>query len=304
LFGRYQRNPGIYNPDPALSGQRLTYPNFAGILTSVSWGTASYNGLQVSVERKFSHGLQFTSNYAYSKNLDDVSAASNGFGSQYSDPFNHSFDRGISGINYPHIWTSNWVYETPGLKKYNRLAQRALGSWQVSGIYRLQSGDPFGISGGNGRLADGSPGYGNISGTNIGNERADLTGQPFNMHQGSKAQWLQQYFNPAAFQPALMGTFGNSARNILQGPGTNVCDLGIFKNFPFKEHYRLQFRVEMFNAFNRTHFDLPATNPSSPGSFGHIYSTKGYGGGSGGGQEQNVFGIPNRLMQLGLKLYW
>ena len=83
----------------------------------------------------------------------------------------------------------------------------------------------------------------------------------------------------------------------------NACDLGVSKNFPFKERYRVQFRWEMFNAFNRPHFDNPNNNPASS-AFGQITSTMGYGGGAGGGSEQSVFGIPARVMEFALKFHW
>ena len=296
-------NPGFYNAAPALNGKRLRYSDFTSILNYTSVSTSSYNGLQLTFEKKFSDGLQVTSNYTWSKNIDTGSVGQGVFSGQFSNPFNVSFSRGISDINFPKIWTTNWVYQTPLLRQTSPVVRGVFGDWQLSGVWRLQSGIPFGIGGGNGRFADGTPGPGNISGTNIGGERADLTGQPFNVHQGSRGQWLSHYFNAAAFQPALVGTFGNSARNLLQGPGTNVADLGISKNFPFKERYRVQFRWEMFNAFNRPHFGNPGTNPSSPGSFGRITSTLGAGAGIGG-SEQDRFGIGAREMQVALKLYF
>ena len=65
----------------------------------------------------------------------------------------------------------------------------------------------------------------------------------------------------------------------------------------------MQFRWEMFNAFNRAHFSNPSNNPADPSSFGRITTTKGYGAGAGGA-EQDVFGVPGRIMQFALKLYW
>ena len=110
---------------------------------------------------------------------------------------------------------------------------------------------------------------------------------------------MNKYFNTAAFQRAAPGTFGNSGRNILQGPGVNNVDMGLSKSFRFKERYRVQFRWEMFNAFNRATFDNP-NNSVTSGSFGRITSTKG----SGAGYEQGLFGYPPRVMQAALKFYW
>ena len=289
----WQKNPGIYNPATQSTLGRITYPEFSSILQYVTWGRASYNALQLTFEKKFTRGLQFTSNYSWSKSIDNVSPGAGVFGGQYSNPFDISHDRGISSINYPHIWSNYGVWQTPGLKGSSAVARGILGDWQMSGIWRLQSGDPFGISGGGG----------NQSGSFVGGERADLTGQPFNVSQGEKSDWLVSYMNRAAFAQPALGTYGNSPRNLFQGPGMNVVDLGISKNFPFKERYRIQFRWEMFNAFNRAHFSNPNNNPVSS-AFGLISSTKGYGGGAGGGNEQSIFGVPARVMQFALKLHW
>jgi hypothetical protein len=142
----------------------------------------------------------------------------------------------------------------------------------------MQSGRPFSISGGFGN---------NQSLAGVNADRADLTGEPFLVRQGPKSQWLNEYFNRAAFQPNPPGTFGDSPRNLLEGPGTNNVDVGIAKNILFKERYSVQFRWEMFNAFNRTQFAIPNTDPTSP-AFGRILSTAG----------------PQRVMQFALKFFW
>jgi hypothetical protein len=288
---RVEGNPGFYSAN----GERSLYaPNFASIQEYVSWTTASYNALQLTFDKKFSHGLQFTSNYAYSKNLDSGSPSVGVFGGQLPNPFDSRFNRGLAEINYPHVWTNFWVYQLPSLQQHGKFVSAVLGNWQFSGIYRLQSGDPFSIVGGFGN---------NNSLAQVSGDRADLTGQAIVSHQGDKSNWLLNYMNLSAFTPNAPGTFGNSPRNVLRGDKTNVADLGVSKNFPFKERYRIQFRWEMFNAFNRAHFSTPANDPSNPSSFGRITSTKGYAAGDEGG-EQDVFGIPSRIMQFGLKFHW
>jgi len=284
-----ERNPGIYSTDANVNGLRVLHPDFGSILEYDSWVTASYNALQMTFEKKFSHGLQFNSNFTWSKSIDSASSSSLAFNGSIPNPFNLEFNRGISSLNYPRIWNNFWVYQLPGLTHSNPFSRAVLGGWEFSGIWRLQSGDPFSI-------ADGT----DPSQSHIGADRADVVpGQSLNVHQGSKSEWLNKYFNSAAFQRAAPGTFGNSGRNILQGPGVNNVDMGLSKNFPFKEHFRVQFRWEMFNAFNRATFDNPNASVTS-GSFGRITSTKG----SGAGYEQGLFGYPPRVMQAALKFYW
>jgi hypothetical protein len=110
-----------------------------------------------------------------------------------------------------------------------------------------------------------------------------------NQHKGSKSQWLNQYFNLAAFVPNALGTFGNSGRNILTGPGVNGFDIGIGKNVPFKERYNVQFRWEMFNAFNHAMFARPDADPSRTNAQGYGMIT---------GTNPNY---PARVMQAALK---
>ena len=96
-----------------------------------------------------------------------------------------------------------------------------------------------------------------------GNDLADRTSAPLNVKQGSKQQWLNSYFNPAAFVPNAIGTHGNSGRNMLRGPRGSNLDLAFLKNFPFyNDLYRLQLRWEMYNATNTPWFGTPDTNPT------------------------------------------
>jgi hypothetical protein len=94
-----------------------------------------------------------------------------------------------------------------------------------------------------------------------------------------------QYFNPAAFTYNAIGTFGDSGKNVMAGPGYNNADLMFGKNFLFRERYSLQFRWEMFNAFNRTEFAVP-NDTVGQSTFGLITSDTG----------------SPRVMQAGLKL--
>jgi hypothetical protein len=283
-----EHDPGIF----ANGGARIN-PLFTSITQNDSIGTASYNSLQVTLEKRFSRNLQFVSNYTYSKALDTSPEGSIAFTGALGDPFDTKWARGISSFNYPNVFVNNWVYQTPALAGSNSALKYALGSWQLSGIWRFQSGTPFDIQGGNGD---------NNSESQVGGDRADFTGQPFDVRQGSKNNWLMQYFNPKAFQQNAPGTFGNTPRNLFAGPGTNLADIGIFKNFSFKERYRVQFRWELFNAFNHPHFGNPDNSPTDP-TFGQIVSTSGNI--PAGGTIYNTNGTaPARVMQLALKLYW
>jgi hypothetical protein len=268
-------NPGIY----ANGDARSTYPLFSEILENDAVGTASYQALQVSMNGHLSGGFQFQSNFTWSKTIDLSSSGNASFSGGIGDPFDLSWDKGISDLNLPLSWNTNFVYVSPKLVGKNALVKNALGAWELSTIWTLQSGQPFGIGGGDGD---------NNSGAQQGGDRADLTGKPFNVHQGSRSQWIAQYFSPAAFQMNAPGTFGDSARNILKGPGIDTADVAIIKNWSALERYGLQFRWEMFNAFNHPSFGNPNAD-ASPNNASE-------------GQITGIGSIQPRVMQGGLKL--
>ena len=115
-----------------------------------------------------------------------------------------------------------------------------------------------------------------------------MPGQQLWSGRGSKNQWLNQYFNIAAFQPNRPGSFGDTPRAVFLGPRQDSWDLGIGKNWRWQERYRLQFRWEMFNAFNTPSFSNPR-NTITNSLAGKILSTGP---------------VPPRVMQGALKLYF
>jgi hypothetical protein len=282
----YDLNPGIY----ANGGLRTTYPDFGLIQSYQPLGTASYNGLQFSVTKRFSHGFQFQSNYAYSKDLDEASSSSIGGPTSVSaNPFNIRLDRGLSDLNFTNIWSTVGIWQLPKFPKYGKVVDGILGSWELSGVLTDTSGEGFSITGGEGN--DNSLNQEN-------NDRADYTGQPFNLKQGGKNHWVSQYFNQAAFQYNAAGTTGDTARNLFKSPHHFDLDSTIAKNFPFKERYSVQVRWEMFNATNSAFFGTPGNTVGSA-TFGQFTSTV----------TPNCPGCPasaqpSRVMQLGMKLYW
>jgi hypothetical protein len=229
---------------------------------------SSYDGLLLSFDKKFSRGLLFSVNYTWSKTLDDYSLNHFDGNASVSDPFDIRHDYGISSLNFPRIFNMYWVYVSPGLKGMNPVMRGFLATWQLSGVWHMQSGQPFSIAGGEGS---------DNSFSLEDEDRADVVaGQSTGVHLGhpTSANLIPYITNVNAFTENAIGTFGDSGRNILQAPGSNNWDLGLSKNFQMTERYRLQFRVEAFNLFNRTQFGVPDTTVSdqSTGYFGVISS--------------------------------
>jgi hypothetical protein len=273
------QNPGIY----ANASNRTMYPNFSDISQVNDEGTVSYHSMQLGVTTQVFHGLKVDSHFTWSKTL-SLSDSGNtawhgGLGDPFPDPANKRWNYGISSVNIPYVSVTDFIYTTPDLRGRNALLRSAAGAWEVSGIWNAQSGLPFSVEGGNGGDSSGSLEY---------SDRADIVpGQSIGVHQGSKAQWLTHYFNTAAFAPNSPGTFGNSGKNILNGPGTNSWDLALMKNFKVSnDRYNVQFRWEMFNAFNHPNFGQPDSTVTDP-NFGQITS---------------IGAVAPRVMQGALKL--
>jgi len=257
------RNPGnpgtAGQPDPN-RGLRLN-PAFGGIIQVQDGGTASYSSLQAGVEHKFSHGIQFQSNFTWSKTTDVGGSGDPDFESSVSDPFNIGHDKGPSSLNVPLVWVSYGLYQAPTFAGRRALMKSVLGGWELSAIYTAESGEPFTINGGNGN---------NNSGYDEGQDRGDrIPGQPYKIRSGGKSNWINNYFNQAAFTQNKQGTPGNLPKFFIQSAPDRDLDLSFIKNFSFRDRYRTQFRWEMFNATNTPSYGSPDNNPTD-GNFGQI----------------------------------
>jgi hypothetical protein len=173
-------------------------------------------------------------------------------------------------------------YQLPGSATF---APRLTKGWQLNSLITLHGGTPLNILAGTNR-----------SGTGENRDRVDLVGDPFTGFSSAIANSLAiQYITKAAFANPATGTFGNIGRNPIYGPGFGSVDFSVFKKTPITERVQAEFRVEIFNLFNRTNYANPSTTFSSS-SFGQITATRNGGSAPGLG-----FGEP-RNTQLGLRL--
>jgi hypothetical protein len=104
-----------------------------------------------------------------------------------------------------------------------------------------------------------------------GNQRADLNGDPVLSSDRPTSEKILQWFNTSVYTANALGTFGNSGRNTLRGPGSRNVDLGLHKTFATGGGTRVQVRIEAFNAFNWVNLNPPNTSQNS-GNFGRITS--------------------------------
>jgi len=258
------------------------YSQFSQILEEDSDATASYNSLQVAFTRHMSHGLQAQESFTWQKTIDVASVSNISFGTpEIGNPFSLAWNRGISSLSIPFTSVTNFVYVVPELKNQKMLVRQILSGWEISPIITLQSGSPFGISGGNSTYWNSIDASLNENNTGSGcksncSDRGDrVAGQALKVRNGGRSKWIKSYFNTDAFVPRKDGEFGTSGRNILVGPPTFNVDASLMKNWSILEKYKIQFRMELFNALNHAVMSTPDTNPSDS-TFGQINGGAGY----------------------------
>ena len=239
------------------SGAKLANPNLSNTTSWFSEGVSSYNGLNVDVKRRFSHGLQLRGVYTFSKSLDDgtawnssVAANAPGFVMYPAVP---KLDYGRSTTDVAHLAVINATYELPfgrgkafgaGLAGWRA---KVADGWSLSGIETMQSGLPF------------TPQLG-FNPTNNGDSRNPIRPSWNPFFQGSVVEGgPSHYFNPAAFVVPVNGTYGNVGRDTLTGPGLTELDASLIKNTAVTERVTLQFRAEFFNVLNHANFTTPNT---------------------------------------------
>jgi hypothetical protein len=174
-----------------------------------------------------------------------------------------------------HNFKFSNIWDVPRLNLNSSAAKRLLHGWQLNAIIVWQSGFPFPVNSGRDNSFSG-----------VNGDLADFLGGDATLSGRSRNDQLFQWFNTALFTANALGTFGNSGRNIIRGPKFFNTDLGLLKDTPITERFRLQFRAEFFNIFNNPNFRLPNSNASSA-QFGRITA---------------VVDDNQRILQLGLKL--
>jgi hypothetical protein len=274
---------GVSAPYPGFRGsvsQALRpFPQYTGINNLAQpTGFSNYHSLQTRLQRRYSNGFSFLLSYTLSKTLVHGAGYTNreidAAGGAPLDTRNRDLEKRLAGFDRRHVAIASWTYELPfgKGKRFLSSASRAmdllLGGWHLNGIHNFRTGAPVFIGGGGAIPLFGGGNRPNIVNTNFdtGVSRGDYDpGDPARQRKLNIAAWAQ----PAPF------TLGTAAPtyNSLRGFGSISEDFSIQKNFQLYERHMLQFRTEMFNAFNRVNWGGPAANINAPANFGRITST-------------------------------
>jgi len=268
---------GYYNtaltPGPGDPQSRALYNYIGPTFYDRSVGNASYNALQMQLDRRYSTGLSYQFAYAYSKYINEGGDGWFGVeGGVPVDPYHPAANgsRSVAGTDLTHVFTENTVFQLPLGKGQrwstgNRAADYILGNWQLNNFLTIRSGLPYTVLYTDGDLAN----TGNVAWA--GYEHADLVGDP---HKNiPAASGLIGYgFNPAAFASPAQYTFGSSGRNSLRSSRFINMDASVFRQFPlWGEARRFEFRAEAFNLFNHRVAGTPNTDVGGdPNQFGKI----------------------------------
>lgn len=252
-------------------------PVFSSIFAEDTIANSGYNSLQASLEKRFSHGLQFNAAYTFSKSIDEASSFEG-----LLNPLPAANNRALSLFDARHRFVISYDWALP-IPNYTGAKGRILSGWTVSGITTLQSGFPIALS----SSADNELMYSAFF------EYPGLPDQvaPFKrLHPQTNNNY---YFDPNSFtedtsvDPSLLGRIGNAPRTICCGPGISETDFAVLKNIPLTERKYMEFRAEFFNIFNHTQFYNPDGNSSDGSQFGQVTQAK-----------------DPRLLQFALKLFF
>ena len=234
-------------------------PSFGNIDYGQANLNSTYNGGNVSLRKRYGHGLLFQGAYTFGHAIDQADGF--GGGLQVNDAWNLALERGTAGFNVAQKLALSGVWELPGWNG-NALAKKITGGWQLAGITILQTGTRFSVQcnrafvavrDSSGRIVGNSGCDYNADGSAFDRPNAPAFGTNINME---KAALLAGTMKAADFPAPGLGQVGNLGRNMYTQPGYASTDFSLQRNFKLPLFERtggtlLEFRADAFNAFNR-----------------------------------------------------
>ena len=251
FYGDPNTTPSFYDENGVkrlVPGAQLRYPSWGRIRTRTNIARSNYQGMTLSLNKRFSDGWQLQAAYTLGDSKDNWSGGQiggsdfdNGAGSA-SDWFDPEYEYGPSSYDVRHNFVVNGIYMLPFGSESTGVKAFFVKGWQVGGVMQFSSGLPFTALLGYDQVGDRQ--------SDVGLHKPDVNG-PINYPETDEL-----WFDPSVFTEPPPGVFGNAGRNSLRAAGVKVADLSAFKNFTFGR-YQAQFRFEAFNAFNWVNFGIP-----------------------------------------------
>ena len=249
FFGTIPRSSSLGDPTITVAQLLKPYPAYTTVsLYRNNVGTTRYQGLEVSLRRRFARGLSFSAAYTRSKLVDDASSVFDasiltGPIANYpvADSFNRRLERDYSTGDIPHIFVSSLVWDLPAgagrARQLNGLLGAIANDWTLTSIVTLQSGVPVAVT----QVTN----FNAFAG--FGVQRPNLVGNPtLPDDERTPGHW----FNTAAFAVAPQFTLGSASRNPVRGPSYRNVDLALMRRVPVMSGLSAEFRAEVFNLLN------------------------------------------------------
>jgi hypothetical protein len=236
-----------------------TFPSLGKIIQRQHIANSSYQSLQVKVEKSLSSRLSLLASFVWSKSIDDADSVIPGLfdsvGAQ--DERNLRLERGLSFSNPGRRISAGYVFRLPDARFAGGLLRR----WSLSGTVTLQDGTPV------------DPFYFAIDFANSGtpNRPNIVPGQSVVLPRDQRT--ADHFFNTDVFSAPAPFTFGNAGRDTIPGPGNNIFDFALERQFRVREGHSIRFRAETFNTFNHPNWGIPGPYPDFGPFFGKIFTS-------------------------------
>ena len=229
---RYNLNQ--QTPVPGVGLGARAFPAFSTITIIDNTSNSIYSSGTVTIRRRLSQQMFVRATYVYGKSLDRSSNTAGVL--QAQNTLNLGAERGRSDFDVGHSFLASFIFAPKLSKLY------VLRDWQLSGSMTAYTGLPF------------NPQVANFDVTTGGASRPDRIAVG-KLENPTPDRWYDRSAFPVV--PTRAFRFGNSGRNVIDGPGTFVLNTGLSRRFRFTETRALQFRAEGFNLTNRANFGLP-----------------------------------------------
>jgi outer membrane receptor protein involved in Fe transport len=235
-------------------------PVFSNIFAEDTVANSNYNGLQISVEKSYSHGLLFQASYTFSKAIDQGASFENEL-----NPINPSATRGLSLLDAKNRFVFSPVWELP-IPKKEGFAGKVANGWQVSAIITYQSGFPIRMQTQDDAELQSSYFFEDAN-TPYSTGPVQFVNPKIHTVNGNF------WFDTTNIGDPAPGTFGNLPHSLCCGPALSNTDLVIAKRTPINERWTTEFRAEFYNAWNHTEFENPDGN-FSDSTFGQVLKAR------------------------------
>ncbi len=265
-------------------------PFVASARAMVNDGYSTYHALEVELKRRFSAGFTMQANYTFGKALADYDGDSSTLLNDVRPSSVRNPGSTVGQYMPRHQFNANWIYELPlgpnkAFNPQNHRLSQFLQGWQMGGIVNWRSGRPLSIESNRGtfhRTAISDANTVNLSEPLSHGELRDLVGRQ--TIEGG-VFWLDPCLSSqiagacsggntvsGLFQLPESGRIGELAQTVIYGPRRFTFDFNLAKRTQITENSEIEFRWEVFNAFNNTNFAAPTTDIFSI-NFGQVVRT-------------------------------